>query len=95
MPSGRLPQILFVALVALLAPVVASAVLPDPTWEGGLFDGGDADWLLVLNSDQSGAVPVAPALVRPGSPVALRPTTPVACAQQFAVPFDCRAPPVR
>jgi len=93
--SGRLSQILLFALAVLLAPVVTSAVLPDPTWQGGVFDGGDADQLLALSSDQSGAVPIAAVLVRPGSPAALRPMASVACIQQPAVPSDCRAPPVR
>ena len=46
----------FVALV-VLAPVIAAADVPDPTWIGGLYDGADGDELGALVWDQSPALP--------------------------------------
>src|SRR5437870_10579457 len=46
----------FVALV-VLAPVIAAADVPDPTWIGGFYDGADGDELGALVWDQSPALP--------------------------------------
>src|SRR5205809_7295727 len=57
----------FVALV-VLAPVIAAADVPDPTWIGGFYDGADAADLGPLVWDQSPALPfdiVTPALPAP------------------------------
>src|SRR2546426_10645448 len=47
----------FVALV-VLAPVIAAADVPDPTWIGGLYDGAGGDELGALVWDQSPGLPV-------------------------------------
>src|SRR2546427_1765762 len=57
----------FVALV-VLAPVIAAADVPDPTWIGGVYDGAGGDELGALVWDQSPALPfdiVTPALLSP------------------------------
>src|SRR5213592_2153103 len=46
----------FVALV-VLAPVIAAADVPYPTWIGGFYDGADGDELGALVWDQSPALP--------------------------------------
>src|SRR5438445_13882281 len=46
----------FVALV-VLAPVIAAADVPDPTWIGGFYDGADRGELGPLLWDQSPARP--------------------------------------
>src|SRR5262249_45151057 len=68
--------------VGVLAPMVAAIIVPDPTWIGGLYDGGDGDEAATLVWDHSSAVgPVAVALlgvltalvvVAPASPGAYR-----------------------
>jgi len=55
---------LVVALAAVLAPMMAALIVPDPTWIGGLYDGGDGDEAATLVWDHSAAlVPVGAALV--------------------------------
>jgi hypothetical protein len=72
----------FLVLVGVLAPMVAALIVPDPTWIGGLYDGGDGDEAATLVWDHSSAVvPAGIALVgliatlvvvAPGHPVAGR-----------------------
>jgi hypothetical protein len=57
-------------LVALWAPLVAAANVPDPTWIAGLYDGADADEILLLIWDGTPAVAVTPpALLEPRAAV--------------------------
>ncbi len=83
-------------LVALLAPLVAAANVPDPTWIAGLYDGADADEILLLIWDGTPAVAVTPpALLEPRATV---PATPAAVARAtFSLPRAAasRAPPSR
>jgi hypothetical protein len=44
------------ALSAFVAPTVAAVVVPDPTWIGGLYDGGDGDEAAALVWDYGSAV---------------------------------------
>jgi hypothetical protein len=44
------------ALSAFVAPMVAAVVVPDPTWIGGLYDGGDGDEAAALVWDHGSAV---------------------------------------
>ena len=82
-------------LAALLAPVLAAANVPDPTWIAGMYDGGDADEILALVWDETPALaPVPPALLEPGA-VALDLTPPVApAAPSIARAAASRAPPL-
>ena len=68
--------LLFTALV-VVAPVIAAANVPDPTWVGGFYDGADGDELLALVWDQ------APALVFDG--IAVVPPSP---APAWPLPQD-------
>jgi hypothetical protein len=43
-------------LIGVLAPMVAAIIVPDPTWIGGLYDGGDGDEAATLVWDHSSAV---------------------------------------
>ena len=47
---------LVLVLFGVLAPMVAAIVVPDPTWIGGLYDGGDGDEVATLVWDHSSAV---------------------------------------
>jgi hypothetical protein len=84
-----------VALVALLAPVLAAANVPDPTWIPGMYDGGDADEILALVWDETPAIAaIAPALVEPQAAV-IEPASPVApAAPSIARAAASRAPPL-
>jgi len=82
-------------LVALLAPMLAAANVPDPTWIAGVYDGGDADEILALVWDGTPAVAAdPPALLEPDEVVflpssLLRPAPP-----RLARPAVSRAPPL-
>ena len=56
MPAQRRLVALLLALAAVVAPMVAALVVPDPTWIGGLYDGGDGDEAATLVWDHSSAV---------------------------------------
>jgi len=59
--------ILLVLVAALfVAPVAGAALIPDPTWIGGLYDGGDGDEALILVWDLTSGV--VPAIVAPPAP---------------------------
>jgi hypothetical protein len=54
------------ALSAFVAPMVAAVIVPDPTWIGGLYDGGDGDEAAALVWDHGSAVvPAGIALLAP------------------------------
>ena len=56
----------FVIVIAFLAPLLAAASVPDPTWIAGLYDGGDGDEIVLLVWDSTPAVAaVPPALLQP------------------------------
>ena len=82
-------------LVALLAPVMAAANLPDPTWIPGMYDGGDADEILALVWDETPAIAaIAPTLLEPQAAV-IDPASPVAHAAPSVVRAAAsRAPPL-
>jgi len=83
------------ALVALLAPITVAAMVPDPTWIAGVYDGADADEILILLWDGTPAVAAdAPALLEPQA-VVLVPSSLVAPAPPcLARPAVSRAPPL-
>jgi len=84
----------FVALV-VLAPVIAAADVPDPTWIGGFYDGADGDELGALVWDQSLALPfdiVTLALPSPAPAWPLHQDSPP--ARQRSLPRPPRAPPL-
>jgi len=81
-------------LVAVLAPVLAAANVPDPTWIAGMYDGGAADEVLALVWDNTPAV--ASSLVALDTPVGVLLDLPRLCPTPIAaVPpaAACRAPP--
>ena len=47
---------LILVLVGVLAPMVAAIIVADPTWIGGLYDGGDGDEAATLVWDHASAV---------------------------------------
>ena len=83
-------------LVGVLAPVLAAANVPDPTWIGGVYDGGDADEILALVWDETPAVAaVPPALLAPHT-VVLEMSSPVTpAAPSVGRAAASRAPPLR
>ena len=82
-------------LVAVLAPVLAAANVPDPTWIAGMYDGGDADEALALVWDETPAVAaVPPALLAPHAAV-IEVASPVAPpAPSVTRAAASRAPPL-
>ena len=85
---------LFVALVAL-APVIAAADVPDPTWVGGLYDGADGDELIALVWDQSSVLPIDVVVVARPSPGPAAPPQPDSPpAVERSLRRSPRAPPL-
>jgi hypothetical protein len=82
-------------LVALLAPMLAAANVPDPSWIPGMYDGGDADEILTLVWDGTPALAAEPpALLEPQAAV-LVPSPLVAPAPpRLACLAVSRAPPL-
>src|SRR2546430_7644979 len=73
----------FVALV-VLAPVIAAADVPDPTWIGGFYDGAGGGELRALVWGQAPAPPFDIVTPAPPSP-----------APAFPLPQDSSPPPQR
>jgi len=82
-------------LVALLAPVLAAANVPDPTWIPGMYDGGDADEILALVWDATPALAaVPPALLEPHAVVIELSPLVAPPAPSLAGAAASRAPPL-
>ena len=82
-------------LVAVLAPVLAAANVPDPTWIAGMYDGGDADEVLALVWDETpGLAAVPPALLEPHAVVIELSPRVVPPARSVARAAASRAPPL-
>jgi hypothetical protein len=81
-------------LIGVLAPMVAAIIVPDPTWIGGLYDGGDGDEAATLVWDHSSAVvPASIALLGLiAAFVAVAPAHPAAARRQHCS-LASRAPP--
>ena len=82
------------ALSAFVAPTVAAVVVPDPTWIGGLYDGGDGDEAAALVWDHGSAVvPAGIALVAILAALVVAAPAPAVVAR-FPLGAPCpRAPP--
>ncbi|MBI3824772.1 MAG: hypothetical protein HY294_02110 [Candidatus Rokubacteria bacterium] len=95
MSMRRALTVLLVA-VAVGAPAFAAAAVPDPSWIGGLYDGGDADDFVMLVWDQSLGVPplVAPAVTLARATVD-PPVAPRLAGTAAVPPSEPRAPPAR
>jgi len=90
----RLAAAAFV-LVALLAPMVAAANVPDPTWVPGMYDGGDADEILALVWDGAPALAAQPpALLAPDAVVLASFPAVAPAPPRLARPAASRAPPL-
>ena len=86
---------LVLMLVALLAPMLAAANVPDPTWIPGMYDGGDADEILALVWDGTpGLVAEPPALLEPHAVVLVAPPTAIPAPPRLARSATSRAPPL-
>ena len=82
-------------LIALLAPMLAAANVPDPTWIPGMYDGGDADEILALVWDGTPAVAGRPpALLEPHVVVVVPAPAVVSAPPRRERPAGCRAPPL-
>jgi hypothetical protein len=82
-------------LVALLAPIVAAANVPDPAWIPGMYDGGDADEILGLVWDGTPALTSeAPALLEPHAVVSAPPSPVVPAPPRCTRAAVSRAPPL-
>jgi hypothetical protein len=92
-PSQRVVALLLV-LVGVLAPMVAAIIVPDPTWIGGLYDGGDGDEAATLVWDHGSAVvPAGIALLGLLTAfVVVAPAHPGAC-RRHRCSLTSRAPP--
>jgi hypothetical protein len=82
-------------LVALLAPVMAAANVPDPTWIPGMYDGADADEILALVWDETPAIAaIPPALLQPQAAIIESASRAAPAAPSVARAAASRAPPL-
>jgi hypothetical protein len=73
---------------------LAGAILPDPLWLPGLYDGGDYDDLATAAGDTGPPGVPAPTVLIPAAETAVpSPTDGVATAGKLFSPFVPRAPP--
>lgn len=95
-PACRCVVRVALVLSALLAPTAAATLVPDPTWIAGVYDGADADEILLLIWDGTPAVvPAPPVLLEPRATV-LEPPDAVARLTASPPPAAAsRAPPLR
>jgi hypothetical protein len=91
----RRALLLVLATVLLVAPAVGATMVPDPTWIGGMYDGGDGDEVAILMWDRTaGVVPEITPPPAPSSAVWLEPPAPpVAVSAPLPRPAS-RAPPL-
>ena len=62
----RRGPLLLLVLALFLAPIVASAIVPDPTWIAGVYDDSDCDAVAILVWERTSAVaPSVPILLTP------------------------------
>jgi len=91
----RRTLLLVLALVLFVAPAVSATMVPDPTWIGGMYDGGDGDEVAILMWDRTaGVVPVVTPPPAPSSAVWLDPPAPPAAVSAPLPRPASRAPPL-
>jgi hypothetical protein len=82
-------------LASVFGPLAAAVAVPDPTWIGGVYDGGDSDDLVLLVWELSpGVVHAAPVVFAPRAWVSGTGPTPRAPVHVAAAASDSRAPPL-
>jgi hypothetical protein len=88
--------LLLALVVALfLAPIAGAAMVPDPTWIGGVYDGADGDEVAILVWDRSSAVvPVIAAVPSPAGALFIEPPPPVVVVSAPLPQPASRAPPL-
>ena len=88
-------EILLALAAIVLAPIAGAAMVPDPTWIAGVYDGADADEILLLIWDGTPAVvSTPPVLLEPGA-VVLEPPAAIARLTSIDAPAAAsRAPPL-
>jgi hypothetical protein len=86
--------VLLAVLVALAAPIVAAANVPDPTWIAGLYDGGDGDEALALAWDSAGLTPAAITLAGLHRLLVIAADLEPSPPPRPSVAPTCRAPPL-
>ena len=86
--------LLTLVLALFVAPIAGAAMVPDPTWIGGVYDGGDGDEVAILVWDRTSAVvPVIAALPSPAGALFLEPPAPVVVVSTQLPQPASRAPP--
>ena len=78
----------------LVAPVVGAAMVPDPTWIGGVFDNGDGDEVAILWERTAGVVAAVTLLLVPVGVSLPRMVAPVQFVSRPLPRSASRAPPL-
>jgi hypothetical protein len=93
-PTRQRHIALILILIGVLAPMVAAIIVTDPTWIGGLYDGGDGDEAATLIWDHSSAVvPASIALFGLLVAFVLVAPAPPAVGCRYRCSLASRAPP--
>ena len=89
----RGPRLLLV-LALFLAPLGASAIVPDPTWIAGVYDDADGDAVAILVWERTSAVsPSTPILLMPAGHLLLGALSVSPLVSRSLPHVSSRAPP--
>jgi hypothetical protein len=91
--NGRRNLLWFLLLTLLIGPIASATIVPDPTWIGGLYDGGDGDEVAILWEHTPGIVPVVTVPLVPASRLYTGEPAPLAFVSRPLPRFTSRAPP--
>ena len=90
----RRRALLWLLLVTLLVgPIASATIVPDPTWIGGLYDGGDGDEVAILWEHTPGVVPVVSVPLTPASRLLPSASAVLVFVSRPLPRFTSRAPP--
>jgi hypothetical protein len=88
------PVTLVAVLLGLWTSLIAASIVPDPTWIGGIYDGGDGDEIAIMAGDRLAAPPpAAVALIVVAARTPLTPSGAVPLRAAAVRSSESRAPP--
>jgi hypothetical protein len=87
--------LLALGVALFVAPAIGATIVPDPTWIGGMYDGGDGDEVAILMWDRTAGV--VPDVTPPPSPAGVVDLDPLVSPAVVSAPLPrpaSRAPPL-
>ena len=92
----RLPRpLVFLALLFVVwTPLVATTIVPDPTWIAGVYDAEDGDEIAIALGDLSATPPPGVIIVSSSVPRPVVPAVDVPVLATLERPSESRGPPL-